>query len=101
MIKNFEWGKIDKIKEPRVAMRALIGLLLAANLAAAVMAFHPFGGSADDLRRRAGSLGDQLAAAQARVAITRRLSTRWKARGAMATSSWCSTWWTGAERRQR
>jgi len=54
-------------------MRALIGVLLAANLAAAVMAFHPFGGSADDLRRRAGGLQDQLAAAQARVAITRRL----------------------------
>ena len=56
-----------------MAMRALIGALLAANLAAAVMAFHPFGGSADDLRRRAAGLQDQLAAAQARVAITKRL----------------------------
>jgi len=54
-------------------MRALIGLLVAANLAAAVFAFHPFGGSADDLRRRAVGLGDQLAAAQARVAITRKM----------------------------
>jgi len=54
-------------------MRALIGVLVAANLAAAVMAFKPFGGSADDLRRRTGSLQDQLAAAQARLAITRRL----------------------------
>jgi type IV pilus assembly protein PilO len=70
MTRNFEWAKI---KEPRVAMRALIGVLVAANLAAAVMAFRPFGGSADDLRRRAGGLQDQLAAAQARVAITRRL----------------------------
>ena len=70
MTRNFEWGKIA---QPRVAMRVLIGVLLAANLAAAVVAFHPFGGSADDLRRRAGDLGDQLAAAQARVAITRRL----------------------------
>jgi len=70
MIKNFEWGKIT---EPRVAMRILIGVLLAANLAAAVVAFHPFGGSADDLRRRAADLGDQVAAAQARVAITHRL----------------------------
>lgn len=70
MTRNFEWGKI---KEPRVAVRALIGALLAANLAAAVMAFHPFGGSAEDLRRRAAGLQDQLAAAQARVAITKRL----------------------------
>ena len=68
MIKSFEWGKIT---EPRVAMRIVIGVLLAANLAAAVVAFHPFGGSADDLRRRAADLGDQVAAAQARVAITR------------------------------
>ena len=70
MIKNFEWGKI---REPRVAVRALIGLLVAANLAAAVLAFHPFGGSADDLRQRASGAADQLAAAQARVAITRKL----------------------------
>ncbi|MGD0666615.1 MAG: hypothetical protein ABSB23_03580 [Bryobacteraceae bacterium] len=73
MTRNFEWSKI---KEPRVAMRALIGVLTAANLAAAVMAFHPFGGSADDLRRRAADLQDQLAAAQARVAITRRLADK-------------------------
>jgi len=70
MTKNFEWAKI---KEPRVVMRALIGVLVAANLAAAVMAFKPFGGSAEDLQRRASGLQDQLAAAQARVAITRRL----------------------------
>jgi hypothetical protein len=70
MTKSFEWAKI---KEPRVVMRALIGVLVAANLAAAVMAFKPFGGSAEDLQRRASGLQDQLAAAQARVAITRRL----------------------------
>jgi type IV pilus assembly protein PilO len=73
MIKNFEWAKL---KQPRVVVRAAIGLLLAANLAAAVLAFHPFGGSADDLRQRAAALGDQLQAAQARVAITRRLAEK-------------------------
>jgi Tfp pilus assembly protein PilO len=76
MTRNFDWAKI---KQPRVATRALIGLLVAANLVAAVFAFHPFGGSADDLRRRAGDLSDQLAAAQARVAITRRLADKVKA----------------------
>jgi len=45
MTRNFDWAKI---KQPRVAVRALIGVLVAANLAAAVMAFRPFGGSADD-----------------------------------------------------
>ena len=54
MTRNFDWAKI---KQPRVAVRALIGVLVAANLAAAVMAFRPFGGSADDLRRRAAGLG--------------------------------------------
>lgn len=70
MIKDFNWAKV---KEPRVAMRALIGALLAANLAAAVVAFKPFGGSADDLRKEESQLQDQLAAAQARVAIGKRL----------------------------
>jgi Tfp pilus assembly protein PilO len=54
-------------------MRVLIGALLAANLAMAVVAFKPFGGSADDLRRQSAKLRDQLAAVQARVAIDRRL----------------------------
>jgi len=39
------------IKDPRVVMRAIIGVLLAANLVAAILAFKPFGGSAEDLRR--------------------------------------------------
>jgi hypothetical protein len=64
--------KLAQIKEPRVAMRLLIGVLLAANLAIAVVAFKPFGGSADDLRKEADGLRDQLAATQARLAISRR-----------------------------
>jgi hypothetical protein len=47
-------------KDPRIAMRALIGLLLAANLAMAVIAFKPFGGSADDLRKDQARLSSQL-----------------------------------------
>jgi Tfp pilus assembly protein PilO len=70
MIRNFDWAKL---KEPRVAMRALIGALLALNLAAAVAAFKPFGGSADDLRKTQSQLQDELAAAQARLAISKRL----------------------------
>jgi type IV pilus assembly protein PilO len=48
------------LKDPRIAMRALIGLLLAANLAMAVVAFKPFGGSADDLRKDQARLSSQL-----------------------------------------
>ena len=61
------------IKEPRVAMRAIVGTLLAANLVAAVMAFKPFGGSADDLRREQQALRVQLTRLQARVATSKRL----------------------------
>ena len=57
-------------------MRVLIGALLAANLAVAVVAFHPFGGSAEDLRRQESALRSQLAALQARVAISKRLTDK-------------------------
>jgi Tfp pilus assembly protein PilO len=56
-----------KWKDPRVAMRAVLGILLLANLVAAVIAFKPFGGSADDLRRERNSLQQQLAQLQKTV----------------------------------
>src|SRR5881296_3501938 len=62
-----------KWKDPRVAMRAILGVLLLANLVAAVIAFKPFGGSADDLRREQASLQSQLTRLKAQVASTRRL----------------------------
>ncbi|HKE25850.1 MAG TPA: hypothetical protein VKB88_26010 [Bryobacteraceae bacterium] len=70
MNRNFDWAKL---KQPQIAMRVLIGTLLAANVAMAIVAFKPFGGSADDLRRQADKLREALAAAQARVAVDRRL----------------------------
>ncbi len=54
-------------------MRAAIGVLLAANLAVAVVAFHPFGGGADDLRRDQQRLGAQLSQLQQRLATSRLL----------------------------
>lgn len=62
------------IRDPRVAVRAILGVLLAANLVAAVIAFKPFGGSADDLRQRRAELQTQLAHLQAQLADTKRLS---------------------------
>ena len=78
MPKNFKLaGKLKwkgvAIKEPRVLLRAAIGTLLAANLVAAVMAFKPFGGSADDLRREQQALRVQLARLQTRAATSKRL----------------------------
>jgi Tfp pilus assembly protein PilO len=78
MPKNFKLAEKLKwkgiaIKKPRVLLRAAIGTLLAANLVAAVMAFKPFGGSADDLRREQQALRAQLAQLQARSATSKRL----------------------------
>ena len=75
MPRNFEIGplkwKRGAIRDPRIAMRIVIGVLLAANLAAAVIAFHPFGGA--DPREEQAALGQQLAGLEKRVAANRRL----------------------------
>lgn len=52
-------------------MRALVGILLLANLVAAVIAFKPFGGSADDLRQDQGRLSAQLRQLQATLEKSR------------------------------
>jgi Tfp pilus assembly protein PilO len=54
-------------KDPRVTMRVAIGILLAANLVMAVMAFKPFGGSAEDLARQQAAKDAQLAALTAQI----------------------------------
>jgi len=64
------------MRDARVIVRVLLGVLLAANLVAAVLAFKPFGGSADDLRRRRSELQAQLGQFQARVAETRKLASK-------------------------
>jgi type IV pilus assembly protein PilO len=61
------------VRDPRVLMRVIIGVLLAANLAAAVIAFKPFGGSADDLRRQQAALSAQLAQAQRQLVYSKQL----------------------------
>ena len=64
------------LRDPRVVMRAIIGLLLVANLVAAVFAFKPFGGSADDLRLEEGQLRSQLNALTSRVGKTKTLVSK-------------------------
>jgi Tfp pilus assembly protein PilO len=57
-------------------MRGLIGTLLAANLAVAVVALHPFGGSAEDLGRQQQALTARLAQSQSRLAASRKLAEK-------------------------
>jgi type IV pilus assembly protein PilO len=73
MGRNFNFRPGLNVKDPRIVMRVLIGVLLAANLAAAVVAFKPFGGSADDLRREQQMLTAQLTRAQQQLANSKRL----------------------------
>ena len=61
------------VKDPRIAMRAIIGVLLAANLVVAVILFKPFGGSANELRSQQQALSGQLAQLQNRLARSRQL----------------------------
>jgi Tfp pilus assembly protein PilO len=72
MPRNFSLAGL-KWKDPRVMMRAVLGILLVANLAAAVVAFKPFGGGADDLRRDRSVLQQQLAQLNALVNKNRKL----------------------------
>jgi len=79
MPRNFSFaGKLSgsSIRDPRVVTRAVVGLLLVANLVVALIAWKPFGGSADDLRREQASLRGQLAALQARVTNGKRLVSK-------------------------
>jgi hypothetical protein len=71
MRRSFKFGRAGlsglRVGDPRVVMRAIIGALLLANLAAAVIAFKPFGGSAADMRREQASLNDRLADARSSI----------------------------------
>jgi hypothetical protein len=75
MSRNFSLKDV-RVNDPRVAMRAVIGVLLLANLIVAAIALKPFGGSADDLRREQQSLGAQLTAARIRLTASRQLVDR-------------------------
>jgi hypothetical protein len=79
MLKNFSLaGKFSgsSIRDPRVVARAVIGVLLLANLVTAVIALKPFGGSADELRQQEASLRRQLATLQTRVTSGKRLVSK-------------------------
>jgi type IV pilus assembly protein PilO len=56
-----------KLKDPRVAVRIVLGVLLLGNLVAALVVFRPWGGSAEDLQRQQVQLRQQLTAAQKKL----------------------------------
>jgi len=64
------------LKEPRVLVRAGLGVLVVANLVAALLLFKPWGGSAEDLARTSSSLRQQLTNMQARLAQTKGLVSK-------------------------
>src|SRR5436190_3426533 len=77
MPRNFSLGSLN-FKDPRVTVRAILGVLLLANLAAAVIVFKPFGGSAEDLLRQQLALRAQLSQLDARLDSTQKLVNKVK-----------------------
>ncbi len=64
---------LASLKDPRVSVRAALGTLLILNIAAALILFKPWGGSADDLDRRLTSMRAQLPKQQAALERTKLL----------------------------
>ncbi len=62
---------LNRARDPRFAVRVILGALLAANLIAAGLLKFPPGGSAEDLGRQMASLETQVAAQRAAVEQTR------------------------------
>jgi len=71
-VSKAQWKGVS-VTDPRVAMRVLVGILLLANLVAAVIAFKPFGGSADDLRQDQARLSAQLRRSQASLEASKQI----------------------------
>ncbi len=62
-----------RLRDSRVVVRAILGCLLAANMAAALFLFKPWGGSPEDLERRLGELRAQVSQGQTRQALLKTL----------------------------
>jgi Tfp pilus assembly protein PilO len=69
----------DGLKEPRVFLRVILGLLLLANVVAAALVFKPWAGSAEDLERRAADLRRQVHEQQASLDHLRTVVNKVKA----------------------
>lgn len=79
MSRRFKLPKLDvgTGKDPRVLVRAILGVLLLANVVAALILFEPWGGSPEDLARQLESLRKQVQ--QKQLALQRSRSVLAKA----------------------
>jgi Tfp pilus assembly protein PilO len=66
-------GRPGMGKDPRVVVRLVLGVLFAANVAAALLLFKPWGGSPEDLARQLSKLRSQVQQRQASVTRLRAL----------------------------
>jgi len=69
-------GSRLNLKDPRTVARAVLGVLVLANLVAALMVFKPWGGSPEDLAREEANLRHQLATMQARLLHSKTLVSK-------------------------
>jgi Tfp pilus assembly protein PilO len=70
MLKSFDLSRAS-MKDPRVGVRVLLGLLLLANMMAALVLFKPWGASAEDLESRVATLRRELPQRQLALARTK------------------------------
>jgi type IV pilus assembly protein PilO len=73
-LRNLSLPSLDSLKEPKALVRAGLGLLLIANLVAAMFAFHLFGASPEALNQQLASARVQLQASQMRLNRSRVLT---------------------------
>jgi hypothetical protein len=64
------------MRGPKALVRAVLGVLVAANLAATLMVFKPLGGSPQDLRQQLAALRGQIRQRQAGLAALRTVSSK-------------------------
>ena len=89
MPKNFRFASLKEIgrraqsggpmrgfKDPRIVVRIILGVLLLANVALAIVVFKPFGGSRQDLENQLASMESQVKQRQASLQNIRLLATK-------------------------
>jgi len=64
------------LRDPRVLVRAALAVLILTNFVAALMAFKPWGGSAEELERQQADLQQQLTSMKARLERAKALVTK-------------------------
>ena len=99
--KNFKLPAMPQnfSKDPRVLARAVLGVLLLANLIAAFAIFRPVGGSAEQLDQQLGELaGINCSASRRKCSACVDLSPRSSRRAQAAIPSWKRTSWTAGRR---